>query len=342
MSEPGTNSTTSAAVDVKATHVAAFLKHSSPILACRFSPAADSVFFAAEDYQVWRWRWQQEGPATPFVGHNSWVRAIGFSPDGKTLVTGGYDGQLIWWDAQADEPRPLRELAAHQGWIRALAVSPDGSWVTTVGNDLAVRVWRMDDGSLARELAGHESHIYNVVFHPHEPAMVTGDLKANLFHWDFTSDEPVRKLKVESFYKYDKGFRADIGGFRGLVFNADGTRLAGAGMINVTNAFAGVGNPAVVEIDWASGEQTIQHESKSKLRGVAWGVALHPQPLAIGVNGGAAGGYLLFWRPGEKEEHHSFKLPNTGRDLDMASDCLHLVTAHYDRHVRICRMTAQA
>ncbi len=332
----------SAQIDVTKTHVAAELKHDSPIIGCRFAPNGESVFFGAEDYQVWRWDWTQGESKTAFKGHNSWVRAIGCTPDGQTLLTGGYDGQLHWWPAEATDPAPSREIAAHDGWIRAIAVSPDGKLVGTVGNDHAVRIWDVDDGTLVTQLDGHTCHVYNLAFHPHSSALVSGDLKANLVHWDLATGKEVRRWQAASLYTYDKGFRADIGGFRGLVFDHAGQRLAGAGMINVTNAFAGVGNPAVVEFDWETGKELVQHEWKAKLRGVAWGVAIHPQQFTIGITGGGGGGYLLFWKPDEKEEHHQFKLSNTGRDLDLSSDALHLVTAHYDRRVRISRMAAKS
>jgi WD40 repeat protein len=328
-------------IDVTKTHVAAEVKHKSPIIACRFDPGGKSVFFGAEDHMVWRWNWTEGDALVPFRGHNSWVRAIACTPDSQTLITGGYDGQLVWWPALDPKPQPSREVAAHDGWIRALAVSPDGKWVGSVGNDHSVRVWNVADGQLVMELIGHDCHVYNLSFHPHDAALVSGDLKANLIHWDISTGKEVRRWQAKSLYTYDKGFRADIGGFRGLLFSPCGKRLAGSGMVNVTNAFAGVGEPAVVEFDWESEKELVQHESKAKLKGVAWGVAVHPDEFTIGVSGGGAGGYLLFWKPIEKEEFHQFKLPNTARDLDMSNDGIHLATAHYDRRVRICRMTAK-
>lgn len=327
------------ALNVTQTHVVAQHKHSSPIIACRFSPDGRFVYFAAEDHSVCRWEWSTDEKPVVYRGHNSWVRSIGCSLDGQTLITGAYDGQLIWWPADDPEPAPIREVAAHDGWVRALAVSPDGQQVGSVGNDCLVRLWNLSDGSLDAEFEGHEDHVYNLAFHPEQAALVSGDLKSNLIHWDLASGKQERSWKAEALYKYDKGFRADIGGYRALEFTADGQRLAGSGITNVTNAFAGVGNPAIAEFDWQSGEQLVLHESKAKLRGMAWGVALHPADITIGASGGHSGGFLLFWTPTEKEEHHSFKLPNTCRDLALASDGIHVATAHYDRHVRICRMT---
>jgi WD40 repeat protein len=200
----------------------------------------------------------------------------------------------------------------------------------------------MDDGSLVRQMSGHERHVYNVAFHPDGKQLVSGDLMGNLFHWEVATGKLVRKLSVASLSKYDNTFKADIGGFRDLEFNADGKLLACAGITNVSNAFAGVGNPLVEIWDWDAGKQKIAHASKTKLRGVAWGVAFHPDGFTIGASGGGGGGYLLFWKLDKAEEFHQFKLPNTARDMDLSPDGLHLATAHHDGNVRISKMAAKA
>ncbi len=138
--------------------------------------------------------------------------------------------------------------------------------------------------------------------------------------------------------KYDKTFKAYIGGVRSMAFNPDGSRLAVGGITNVSNAFAGVGNPSVVVFDWATGKQVVEHLSKAKLRGVAWGVALHATGITIAASGGSGGGHLLFWKAGEANEFHSLKLKDTARDLHLSPDGKQVVTAHYDGHVRIYRM----
>ncbi|MEO8497609.1 MAG: hypothetical protein ABI614_21285 [Planctomycetota bacterium] len=320
-------------IDVTKTHIAKELKHGSPIISCRFDPTGKYVFFGAQDFKVWRWEWSGEAKAE--LNHNAWVRGIAFHPNGETVLTAGYDGRLVWWPVAAEKPEPLREVAAHDGWARTVAVSPDGSLVATAGNDRKVKLWNFADGSLVKEFVGHDCHVYNVLFHPDGKCLVSGDLKANLIHWNIETGEQVRKMTAESLCKYDPTFLADIGGFRGLAFDAAGTRLAGSGITNVTNAFAGIGNPAIVVFDWESGELKLQHESKAKLQGVGWGVAFHPDGFVIGISGGGGGGFLLFWKPDSKEEFHQLKFPNNARDLDLASDGLHVVTGHFDTHVRI-------
>lgn len=328
-------------MDVKQTHIAHDLAHNSPLISCRFDPSGKYVFAGSQDYSVWRFE-VASGKKTQLPAVESWVRGLAFDHGGETLVTAGYDGRLIWWPVAAEKPEPIRIVEAHKGWIRAVAVSPDNSTLASVGNDLIVRLWNMKDGSLIREMAGHESHIYNVVFHPNGAHLASGDLMCNLIHWDAKTGKQLRTWKATSLQKYDKVFRAVIGGFRGMAFSPDGKHVACSGITNVTNAFAGVGNPSVVVFNWESGKQEIEHLSKEKLKAVAWGVAIHPSGIRIAAVGGGGSGRLLFWKPDKAEEFHLVQLKSVARDLDLSRDGLHLATAHHDGHIRVCRMEAKA
>jgi len=327
-------------MDVTKTHILRDLAHNSPLISCRFDPLGRFVFAGAQDYHVWRW--ELETGKKSKLPVESWVRGMVCADDGQTLVTAGYDGRLIWWPLAAEKPEPFRAIEAHQGWARAVAISPDNSLLASVGNDRRVRLWNMQDGKLVREMTGHDSHIYSVAFHPDGEHLATGDLNCNLMQWDVKTGRQLRKSTADSLKKYDTTFLAVIGGFRDMRFSRDGKRLACSGITNVTNAFAGVGNPSVVVFDWESGKQQIEHLSKGKLRGVAWGVALHPDGLTIAASGGGGGGFLLFWKENEKQEFYQLKLPNTARDLDLSSNGLDLATAHHDGHLRISRMDVKA
>ncbi len=321
------------------THTAHDLKHESPLISCRFDPSGKFVFAGAEDFAVWRWNVESGEKTKLFT--DSWVRGLTFSKDGKTIITGGTDGRLIWFPvadaAVKEELKPQREIAAHDGWIRAVATSQDGKFIASAGNDLKVKIWNAADGKAVREFSGHESHIYNLAFHPDGKHLVSGDLKTNLIVWDFGTGKQIRTWKAENLLNYDKKFLAFIGGYRGIAFNKDGTQLAGSGITNVSNAFAGIGNPSVVIFDWKNGAPLTEHLSKGSLQGIVWGVALHPEGTVIGAVGGPAG-YLLFWKPGETEDFHRIKLPDTARDLSLSPDGLHLATAHFKGNVLIHKM----
>lgn len=326
-------------MDVTKTHVAKDYKADRPLMSCRYSPDGQYVFVGSEDYKVWRFK-VADGSKVE-LDTDAWVRTLEFVNAGKTLITGGYDGRLIWWDARAEKPVASRTIAAHLGWVRSIALSPDGTTLASVGNDKIVKLWKVADGSLVKELKGHESYVYNVAFHPNGKTMVTGDLYGNLFDWDLTSGEKKRAWKAETLTKYDKTFHAQIGGFRGMKFSKDGKQLACSGITNVSNAFAGIGNPSVVIFDYEKGTQTIEHLSKGPLKGVAWNVALHPENLILGSTGGS-GGNLLFWKSGEKETFHQFKMPSDVRDFDLSPDGKSIACALGNSHLGICLMDIKA
>jgi WD40 repeat protein len=328
---------TKPAIDPAQTYVAAQWKHARPLVACRFDPSGKYAFSGAEDNFVTRWDLSNGAP-TQMAGHESWVRAIAFTSNGQTVFSGGYDGKILSWSTTADKPEPVLNFVAHDGWVRALAVSPDGSKLASCGNDKLVKIWDVKEGKLLQELAGHESHVYNVAFHPSDGSAVSCDLKGNLKQWDLAAGKATRDLSAAALYKYDTQFRADIGGARSIAFSRDGKQLAIGGITNVSNAFAGVGNPAVMLLNWEDGKLVVQYEGKEKQNGVAWGVRQHPDGFWIGLSGGGGGGWLYFWRDATAQEFHKFKLPDTARDLDLHPDGLRVAVACAGSHLRICEL----
>ena len=64
--------------------------------------------------------------------------------------------------------------------------------------------------------------------------------------------------------------------------------------------------------------------------------------LLLPACGGGDGGFLLFWNLESEKDFHRFKLPNLARDMDVHPDGIQIATAHYDRHVRITKLTKKS
>jgi WD40 repeat protein len=332
-------------VDPAQTRPVQELKHTSPLFGCRFDPSGRFVFAGAQDNGVQRWS-LADGKKTTLTGHKSWIRALAFagSRGGVTpplLFSGDYAGKLLAWPLDAEAPTPLRTIDAHKGWLRALAVSPDGATLASCGNDLLVKLWSVADGSLRRELAGHTSHVYNVAFHPDGRHLVSADLKGDVKVWDLTSGTEVRTLDAKVLYKYDPTFMADHGGVRSMAFSSDGSLLACAGITEVSNAFAGVGKPAIVLFDWVAGKQRHLLRPRENFQGTAWGVVFQPAGYIAGVGGGN-GGVLWFWKPDGPQDVFQLKLPTNARDLDVHPDGVRLAVAFHDGAVRVYDSSAKA
>ena len=332
--------------DPMQTKLAQELKHNSPLLGCRFDPSGQFVFAGAQDNSIQRWA-LADGKKTALAGHQSWVRALAFQ--GKFLISGDYSGKILWWtlDAETPTPMPSRTIEAHDGWVRALAVSPDGKLLASCGNDNLAKLWTVADSKLVCQFAGHARHVYNVAFHPDGKQLVSADLLGVVKNWDIAKgrgegqaghESPlIRDLDASVLHKYDPTFRASIGGARGMTFNRDGTQLGIAGITNVSNAFAGIGNPVVVLFDWQSGKRLRLLQPVQAFQGTMWGVVHHPDGFWIGAGGGS-GGALWFWKGDADKSFHSLKLPNNGRDLSLHPNGIRLAVPHADGAVRLYDM----
>lgn len=329
------SSSLSGQIDPTRTRQVREYRHTSPLLGCRFDPSGRFVFAGAQDNSVQRWE-LANGRATAFTGHRSWIRALAFH--GGQLYSGDYNGKILVWPVDAEEPSSLRTIDAHLGWVRALAVSPDGALLASCGNDNLVKLWRAADGSLVRSLAGHEHHVYNVAFHPTEREFVSADLHGVIRQWDVAAGTQTRTMDCNVLFRYDATFRADHGGIRAMTFDHDGTFLACTGITNVTNAFAGVGNPAVVLFDWQTGNQTRILRPQPVFQGTGWGVIHHPAGF-VAATGGGNGGALWFWRIDEANSFHTVTLPSNARDLDLHPNGRLLAVPFFDGAVRIYDLT---
>ena len=341
-------------VDPTKTRLLKELKHGRPLIGCRFDPAGRFLFASCEDDTIQRFD-LLTGAKTSLVGHKSWVRGLAFvapkafpivsptdavtvarKPAPFTLLSGDYHGKLFWWNGAADTPTPTRAIDAHAGWVRAVAVSPDGGTVATCGNDNLVKLWTAD-GKPVRTFEGHTSHVYNVAVHPNGQRLVSADLKGTVKDWEIATGRLVRDLDVKVFHKYDTTFGADIGGVRGMAFDAAGTRLACIGITNVSNAFAGVGNPLVVMFDWADGKPK-QLKPKDAVQGTGWGVNIHAAGFVIGAGGGGQG-RVWFWNPADATNTHTVTVPSNARDLAAHPDGATLAVAGANGSAYLYSMT---
>ncbi|HEY1067518.1 MAG TPA: hypothetical protein VGE52_15455, partial [Pirellulales bacterium] len=227
-----------------------------------------------------------------------WVERIAFA--GEMLVTGDSWGRLIGWRYAEESPEPVwsREDAL-DGWIRGLAASGDGRLIAAAGNDASVKLFVVADGSPAGEFCDHPDDVYSVALHPHGQAIVTGDLKGTLRHFDLTSKELVRRVESPLLYKVDR--IQDCGGVRNLTFDSTGKRLLVGGMKNPGGGFA-VGAPLVLVYDWET--MTVEHELQhgDTSQGFAYDAAFHPDGFVIAASCAMPNtGKLWFWRLGEPQ-----------------------------------------
>lgn len=319
-------------IDPTRTRMSKELRHASPLFSCRYDPTGRYLFAGAQDFGIERWDLEVALPAPPrttLAGHRSWIRALAFHAGERKLLSGDYHGKVLIWSYDDSSPFAETTLDAHDGWLRAIAVAPDGRTFATCGNDRLVKIWSFADTRLLQTFRGHESHVYNLAFHPTEPFLVSGDLGGRLKQWDLRSGEETRTFDATVLFRHDTTFRADHGGIRSMAFRQDGDEFVVMGITNVSNAFAGIGNPAAILFDWSTGQRRQILRPAAAFQGTGWGVAYHPSGHILGVAGGN-GGALYFWQGDREPAVHTVALPNNARDLSPHPDGSAVAIAFFD------------
>lgn len=132
-----------------------------------------------------------------FEGHVAYVRALAFSPDGRSFLAGSQtledvaSGDLIHWDL--DTGHPIRRFNTTLD-ITNIAMGADGSLALTGSTvePLAI-LWDVASGEEIRRFQGHETGILNVAFGPDEATVVTASWDGTLILWNVDTGEPIRR-----------------------------------------------------------------------------------------------------------------------------------------------------
>ena len=107
--------------------------------------------------------------------HSGEASAVSFSPDGKTIATGGLDGAALW-DLSGHRIRSF----SGAGRISALTFSHDGSELATGGDDGSARIWDVANGRQIAVLSGNTDAVISLAFSPDGTRLATGSLDGTL------------------------------------------------------------------------------------------------------------------------------------------------------------------
>lgn len=235
-------------------------------------PDSQLLFLGSSDFHVYAFDVSQEKPERvgfTGAGHQSYV--TGLTLLGETLISGSYDGQLIWWDTASRTQ--IRAQHAHDRWIRQVISIPQRGQVVSVADDMQCKVWDAESGQLIKAFSDHPeqtphhypSMLYAVAVSADARFLATGDRVGHVAIWDAETHAKVAEVEAPTLYTWDpRARRHSIGGIRSLAFSPDASQIAVGGIGKIGNIDHLAGASRLEIFRWQAEEEPIVIEDDKK------------------------------------------------------------------------------
>ena len=130
-----------------------------------------------------------------FGGHTtSTTSGVGFSPDGRYVVSGGVEVFTRLWNRT--NAQQVNMFPGHGAGTEAVSFSPDGtSILTTFGAPVfSAQLWNVATGLIQREYFGHTGWLLDAVFSPNGQRIATGAQDGTARLWDTATGAQIRSF----------------------------------------------------------------------------------------------------------------------------------------------------
>ena len=183
------------------------------------------------------------------------VNCVAFSPDGKTVATGGWDKNVSLWDVA--NGKLSATLQGHADEICSIAFGPDGKTLASGSGDSTIRLWDVDAGKERAILRGHtvrgrtggilvvnHKAVHSVSFSPDGKTLASGGDDNSVRLWDVASEKERATLRGHMYPVECVAFSPDgkilASGSKHLVTLEPKTRLlADEGEIRLSDSASG-------------------------------------------------------------------------------------------------------
>jgi WD40 repeat protein len=253
--------------------LAADRKLPTGVLGLAITPDAASAFAACVDGRIYQVE-LDSGKTSTFEGtHHSYASGCALLPGGRTLISAGYDGFLLWHDVETG--RCWRRLQAHQFWNWQIALSPDGSLLATTTGQYLPGGWKYEPAPAADPTVKvfdtrtgecvaafeHTPPVLSCAISPDGTHLAAANMLGEVRVWSLLTraPEPVSLWTSPDFTSWGTTKTHHYcGGIYGLAFSPDGAALLCCGMGPMADPMAGNGKMTWQRWNWRSAERLDQ------------------------------------------------------------------------------------
>lgn len=137
---------------------------------------------------------------------DSEIFGIAYSPDGKRLAAGGYEGIHLW---EVGTTGLVGAIDQKSEPIFGIAFSPDGALLASAGRDARVRLWESSTGRQVAKFEGHSSSVFCVAFSPDGRYVASGGADQTVRLWEVATGRNSASLKAHDSTVFSLAFRPD-------------------------------------------------------------------------------------------------------------------------------------
>ncbi len=154
-----------------------------------------SMASAGGDSVIIVWDYRTGESLHTLRGHNGYVYAVSFSPDGGLLASTGWDGTIRLWNPATGAL--LRTIPSHTAPAYDIEFSPDASQIITSSWDNTAIVRNVHSGEIIHTLQGHKGYVSSACFSPDGTLIASSSGDGTVKIWDAQTGQCLNTLQGE-------------------------------------------------------------------------------------------------------------------------------------------------